>query len=206
MTKPTPDRNASTAARQRRAVARIFVIALASGLAGTAAQAASNFATGASGTLTTSVNLNFSITIPRFVYLRVGSASSVNTLAYSPTVTDLINSAGVLPAGGDTGAGNTDVTVSVIGNSGGNITLTAVTGTPNLVSGSNSMPWSTLSASNPTGTIVAPPFNTGSTVLTPSGGVVNRSGSWRYTWTNPPNTVYASGAYTGTVTYTAAMP
>lgn len=168
--------------------------------------AASNFATGASGTLTTSVNLNFSITIPRFILLRVGSAASVNTLAYAPTVTEIVNSTGVLATGGDTGPGNSDVTVRVIGNGGGNITLTAATGTPNLVSGGNTMPWSTLTATNPTGSITAPPFNSGSTVLTPSGGVINQSGSWRYTWANPPSTVYAAGTYAGTVTYTAAMP
>jgi hypothetical protein len=170
------------------------------------ALAASNFATGNSGTLTTSVNLNFSITIPRFISLRVGSAASVNTLTYAPTVNDLLNSSGVLPSGGDTGAGNTDVTVRVVGNGGSNVTLTAVTSAPNLVSGGNTIPWTTLTASSPTGAITAPPFNSGSTVLTPSGGVVNQSGSWRYTWTNPANTVYPAGTYTGTVTYTAAMP
>jgi hypothetical protein len=170
------------------------------------ALAASNFATGNSGTLTTSVNLNFSITIPRFISLRVGSAAAVNTLTYAPTVNDLLNSSGVLPSGGDTGAGNTDVTVRVVGNGGSNVTLTAVTSAPNLVNGGNAIPWTTLTASSPTGTVTAPPFNSGSTVLTPSGGVVNQSGSWRYTWTNPTNTVYAAGTYTGTVTYTAAMP
>ncbi|HQR54680.1 MAG TPA: hypothetical protein PLW72_01760 [Burkholderiaceae bacterium] len=183
-----------------------WLLPLALGAINLTAQAASNFATGASGTLTTSVNLNFSITIPRFVMLRVGSAASVNTLAYAPTASEIVNSTGVLPTGGDTGAGNTDVTVRVIGNGGGNITLTAVTSAPNLVSGANTIPWTTLTAASPTGSITAPPFNSGSTVLTPSGGVVNQTGSWRYTWTSAPNTVYAPGTYTGTVTYTAAMP
>jgi len=186
-------------------VARCALAVLLATLNATA-HAASNFATGASGTLTTSVNLNFSITIPRFVMLRVGSAASVNTLVYSPTSTQIVNSTGVLPTGGDTGAGNTDVTIRVIGNGGGNITLTAVTSAPNLVSGANTMPWTTLTAASPTGSITAPPFNSGSTVLTPSGGVVNQTGSWRYTWTSPPSTVYAAGTYSGTVTYTAAMP
>lgn len=170
-----------------------------------AAHAASNFATAPSGTLSTSVNLQFSITIPRFVFLRVGSAGAVNTLIYSPTVTQIVNSTGVLATGGDTGSGNSDVTVQVRGNA-GNVTLTAVTGTPNLTNGGNAMPWTTLTATSPTGTITAPPFNSGSTVLTAVSGVVNQSGSWRYTWTNPVNTVYASGTYAGTVTYTAATP
>ena len=206
MTEPTPLRINRTAAGHSRTTRSARVVAAVLCLATTAAHGASNFATGNSGTLTTSVNLNFSITIPRFVFLRVGAASAVNTLAYAPTVTEIVNSTGVLPTGGDTGAGNSDVTIQVIGNGGGNVTLTAATGAPNLASGGSTIPWTTLTATSPTGSIAAPPFNTGSTVLTPSGGVVNQSGSWRYTWTNPPNTVYPSGTYTGTVTYTAAMP
>ena len=57
----------------------------------------------------------------------------MNTLAYAPTVTQIVNNTGVLATGGDTGAGNSDVTVQVIGNGGGNVTLTAVTGAANLV-------------------------------------------------------------------------
>lgn len=181
-------------------------LATAALVVGTDSHAASNFATGASGTLTTSVNLNFSITIPRFVMLRVGSAASVNTLVYAPTAAQIVNSTGILATGGDTGAGNSDVTVQVIGNGGTSITLTAVTGAATLTSGANAIPWTTLTVTSPTGAITAPPFNSGSTVLTPSSGVVNQTGSWRYTWTNPASTVYAAGTYTGTVTYTAAMP
>jgi hypothetical protein len=185
-------------------IAKLTVTALTALTLAPAAHAASNFAQG-SGTLTTSVNLNFNIVIPRFVYFRVGAAASVNTLVYAPTPAQIAASTGVLPTGGDTGAGNSDVTVQVTSNA-GNVTLTAVTGNPNLLNGSNTMAWSTLTPSNPTGSVVAPPFNTGSTVLTASGGVVNQLGSWRYTWTSPPATVYQAGTYTGTVTYTAATP
>ncbi len=78
--------------------------------------------------ITTPVNLNFSVAVPRFVFLRVGSAvpATVNTLAYAPTPTEIVNNTGVLASGGDTGAGNSDVTVQVVGNGGGSITLTAV--------------------------------------------------------------------------------
>lgn len=174
-------------------------------LAAPAAHAGSSFTTNSSGTLTTSVNLQFSITIPRFVFLRVGAAASTNTLAYSPTVTQIINSTGVLASGGDTGSGNSDVTVQVVSTA-GNVRLTASTGNPNLTSGSNTIPWTTLTASSPTGSITAPPFNSGNTTLNAVAGIVNQSGSWRYTWTNPANTVYAAGTYTGTVTYTATSP
>jgi len=183
----------------------VRVLATALALAPCAnALAGSNFATGA-GSLSTSVNLQFQITIPRFVYLRVGSASGVNTLSYAPTVAQMVNSSAVLGTGGDTGSGNSDLTVQVVGNA-GNVTLTATTTAPALTSGGNTMPWSTLSATSPTGSITAPPFNSGSSVLTASGGVVNQSGTWRYAWTRPVASVYAAGTYTGTVTFTAATP
>jgi hypothetical protein len=184
-------------------LARVFAVVLALAPA-SSALAGSNFATG-SGSLSTSVTVRFSITIPRFVYLRVGSASGVNTLSYAPTVAQMVASTAVLGSGGDTGSGNSDLTVQVVGNA-GNVTLTASTGAPTLVSGARTMPWSTLSAISPTGTITAPQFNSGGTVLTASGGVVNQLGSWRYSWTNPAATVYAAGTYTGTVTFTAAAP
>ncbi len=155
--------------------------------------------------ITTPVNLNFSVAVPRFVFLRVGSAvpATVNTLVYAPTPTEIVNNTGVLATGGDIAP--SDVTVQVVGNGGGSVTLTAVTGAPNLVSGGNNMPWSTLTATNPTGTVAAPPFNVGNSVVPAASGVVNQTGSWRYTWNNGA-TIYPSGTYTGTVTYTASMP
>ena len=107
----------------------------------------------------------------------------------------------MLATGGDTGAGNSDVTVQVIGNGGSSITLTAVTGAANLTSGANSIPWTTLTATSPTGAITAPPFNSGSTRSDAQrwcGQSVRHRGATR--WTNPASTVYASGTYTGTVT------
>lgn len=167
-----------------------------------AAEAASSSANGA-GPLSTNVTMGFNVVIPRFVFLRVGSAASVNTLIYSPTVDDLVNSANVAATGGDTGAGNSNVTVQVFGNA-GNVTL-AASNLANLTSGGNNIPTSTLTASNPTGSIAVPAFG-GNTTLTAVSGVVNQVGSWRYTWANPAATVYPSGTYAGTVTYTATTP
>lgn len=166
------------------------------------AEAASNSATGA-GPLSTNVTMGFNVVIPRFVFLRVGSEASVNTLVYSPTPDDLVTSATIAATGGDTGPANSNVTVQVFGNA-GNVTL-AASNLVNLTSGGNNIPTSTLTRSNPSGSIVAPAFG-GNTVLTAVSGIVNQVGSWRYTWANPASTVYASGTYAGTVTYTATTP
>ena len=166
-----------------------------------AADAASSSASGA-GPQSTTVDLNFSLVIPRFVFLRVGDAApaSVNTLSYAPTVNDLVNSNTVTPTGGDVGS---DLTIRVLSN-GGNVTL-AASALANLVSGGNNIPTSTLTATNPIGSIPVPAFG-GNVLLTAVSGVVNQNGTWRYTWANPIGTVYAAGTYTGTVTYTASIP
>ncbi|MCU0764508.1 MAG: hypothetical protein MUF32_00405 [Burkholderiaceae bacterium] len=167
-----------------------------------AVQAASSSASGA-GNLSTTANVNFSVVIPRFIYLRVGDAASVNTLTYSPTVADLVGSTAVQATGGDTGPSNSNLTVVVLGNA-GNLTL-AASNLTQLTSGGNNIPTTTLTASNPTGSIVPPAFN-GSTALTAVANIVNQTGSWRYTWANPASTVYPSGTYNGTVTYTLSAP
>ena len=170
------------------------------------AEAASNSATGA-GAINTTVNLSFSVAIPRFVFLRVGDAvaASVNTLSYAPTVTQIANSTAVQATGGDTGgAGNPDVTYQIFGNA-GNMTL-AASNLANLTSAGNNIPTTTLTGVAQTGTVAPPAFN-GNVALTAGGnGVYNQTGTWRYTWTNPAATIYPSGTYTGTVIYTLSSP
>jgi hypothetical protein len=170
-----------------------------------ASQAASSSNTGA-GNISTGVNLNFNVVIPRFIFLRVGDAApaSVNTLTFAPTVDQMENSTAISATGGDTGPGNSDVTITARGN-GGNMTL-AASNLTQLTSGGNNIPATTLTGTNPTGSITVPAFN-GSVALTAGGnGVFNQTGSWRYQWTNPAATVYPAGTYVGTVTYTLSAP
>ncbi len=59
---------------------RILGVALAvAGMAAmpTAANAESKFVTASSGTLTASANLDFTITIPKFVYVRIGTGTNM---------------------------------------------------------------------------------------------------------------------------------
>ncbi|HQR22064.1 MAG TPA: hypothetical protein PLE54_01850 [Burkholderiaceae bacterium] len=180
----------------------LAVVAAAATAVPLAAHAASSSQTGA-GSINTTVNLNFSVTIPRYIFLRVGSAASLDTLTYAPTVAQMLASTPVQATGGDTGGGS-DVTYQVFGNA-GNMTL-AASNLTQLTSGGNNIPSSTLSVTTQAGSVTAPAFN-GSTALTASAaGIVNQTGSWRYVWTNPAATVYAAGTYTGTVTYTLSAP
>jgi hypothetical protein len=168
-----------------------------------ASQAASSSNTGPAPNSTT-VNLNFNVVIPRFIFLRVGDAApaSVNTLVFSPTVDQMITPTAVSATGGD--VAGTDLTIVARGNA-GNMTL-AASNLTQLTSGGNNIPVSTLTRSNPTGSIAVPDFNASVALTAGGNGVFNQSGTWRYTWTNENNVVYPPGTYVGAVTYTLSAP
>ena len=72
---------------------RILRVALAvAGIAAlpSAAQAESKFVTGTASPLTASANLDFTITIPKFVYVRIGTGSN---MANSTTIDNLVYTA-----------------------------------------------------------------------------------------------------------------
>jgi len=165
-----------------------------------ASHAASSFDT--TSPYSTTVDLNFNVVIPTYIFLRVGSAVGVNTLVFSPTVSYLETPSAVLPTGGD--VSGSDLTIAARGNA-GNMTL-AASNLANLVSGGNNIPTSTLTASNPTGSITVPAFGGNVSLTAGANGTFNQSGTWRYVWTNPANTVYPPGTYVGTATYTLSAP
>src|SRR5688572_24161289 len=84
------------------------------------ANAESSFQTGA-GALSTSARVDFQITIPRFLSLRVGTAGApIDLVSFTVPAANVGNATPVAGTGGDLGAGA--VTASVLGN-GGNVTL-----------------------------------------------------------------------------------
>ena len=146
--------------------------------------------------LTTSVNLQFSVTIPRsFIsrrYACVDQYIGVRADGHADSQFD-----GRARYWRRPGAGNSDVTVQVTGNA-GNVTLTAATGTPNLVTVATTC-LGHVDATSPRARSPHRPSQTpAATVLTATAGVVNLTGSWRYAWTNPAATTFAAGTYAGT--------
>jgi hypothetical protein len=151
----------------------------------------------------TTVDLNFSITIPAFVYFRVGSAAGVDTIDFSPTGAEVSAGAVVTGTGGD--VSDSTVTVALLGN-GGQITLTEATSGPDLLSGGDAIPFTTITTTSVGSTITPPQLNSGaSESQTVVGSITNLSDTWQYAFdipTPPP----VPGTYTGSVTYTAALP
>ena len=208
---------------------KILITSLAATLATAAlplvCHAESNVQTGA-GPLTATAHVDFQITIPKLLYLRVGTGSSYTTgvytanptideIQFAPAAASVGNGVAVAGTGGDLTGGVE--TAAVIGN-GGTVTLTS-TSTGALGNGaSGTIAFTQITTSSATNTTVtalpAPVLSNagGSTVtLTPAaGGVINEDAKWTYSYAN--TTTPPAGTYGGVntnnrrVVYTATMP
>ena len=179
------------------------------GLTPLAVQAESNKVTG-SGILSTTAKLNLRVTIPEFLYFRVGTddtgAASIDTIEFAPDTTVLGDGSSISGTGGD--AGGTGANVRVSSNS-GEITIAATnngggTGLNNADSSSSiSLSEITVTSDDPN---LATPLlaDTGVTNSTPAlngGAVTNRQAVWTYAYNN--TTVPDADTYDVEITYTA---
>jgi hypothetical protein len=189
------------------------------------AHAESNVATGA-GPLTATAHVDFQITIPKVLYLRVGNGSTypgtltsvatIDLVSFTPAVGSVGNSTAVAGVGGDLTGGVE--TAAVISNS-GNVTLTAVaTGALNDGAG-DTIAYTEIktvaTALTAAYTLLpAPVLSNGTSaavVLTaPGTKFINADAKWTYSYANtttPPGGTYGgAGVQNGRVTYTATMP
>jgi hypothetical protein len=189
------------------------------------ATAESTFSTGALG-LSSSARVDFQVTIPKILYLRVGAGSAYPTTLTSVGTVDLVtfspaagvvgNGTAVAGAGGDLTGGVE--TAAIISNS-GNVTLNA-TATGAIGNGAGdtiAYTQITTTASALTGgytLLPAPVLANGvsaNVVLTaPATKVITADAKWTYAYAN--TTTPPAGTYGGVntnnsrVTYTATMP
>jgi hypothetical protein len=192
------------------------------------ASAESNFQTGA-GALSATAKVDFTITIPKILYLRVGAGTAypltlqpsdgtVNLITFTPAAAVIGNGVAQSGTGGDLTGGV--VTAAVIGN-GGVVTLSAAApGTGLTDGGTNAIPYSEIATAAAAQTVsyslLAAPVlvnGTSANVSVPVNGttkVVTADAKWTYTYKN--TTVPSAGTYGGVntnggrVTYTAALP
>ena len=185
--------------------ARIILLGLVMAIAfcyANSVRAESNFATGSPATA--SVELDFQIVIPSFIYFRVGTAGtgSVDTISFAPSANDLATGATTIGTGGDATLGA--VNVVLISNA-GDVTITP-TNDGGLDSGVSTISYTHIATLS--GAISAPLLTDagGAPVTIGSGafGVTNLTDTWTYRYINL--TVPAAGIYTDTVTYTAVTP
>jgi hypothetical protein len=168
------------------------------------AQAESNIASGA-GALTAAAKLNFRVTIPRVLYLRVGTGTDyvanpgVDTITFAPAATNV--GTGVVVAG--TSAPATPVTVRVL-STGGAITLAATSATTGMVNGATTIPWTQIAGASNNAGLPVPAVGAAASSIAAVNGVVFQNATWSFNYLNA-NT-YAAGNYDGVVTYTATLP
>jgi hypothetical protein len=187
------------------------------------ASAESAFTTGAGTPITASAKLDFQITIPKVLFLQVGTGTNmaanaaVNQIAFTVPGANVGDASVISATAGSGDLGNGQVTAKVIGNN-GNITFTSTTigalgnGAGDTISYGQI---GTAAATLTSATVLAHPAladaATTSVTLTPaSGKVISRDAKWTYTYLNA--NVVAPGTYGGVnannsrVTYTASMP
>lgn len=181
----------------------LLVLGLAA--ASLCAQAESNINTGATSGLAASARLNFRVTVPRVIFLQLGSGTFMADGGTTDNVDWTLTAANL-----GTGALNAStgvVAARVLGN-GGPISLTAngLAGGPS--NGAQVIPWTSFSATTSLAGLPHPVIGNGAagtpTLLAATNNVVNLSANWTFSYSNAAP--IASGTYTGGVTYTAALP
>ncbi len=185
------------------------LLALAVVGAAMSAQAESNINSGAAPGLSTTARLNFSVIIPRIIFLRVGTGTNFAVNTAVDTVTFTVPDADVgtgtdiagvtVPAGG--------VVARVLGN-GGNVSFSANGTSGGLTNtGLTPIPWTQI-APSAVGALPHPAIGNGVSgaisTLTATLGVVDQTATWNFNYLN--DVIKGAGTYNGTVTYTAALP
>ncbi len=185
------------------------------------ANAESQFTTGAGTPITASAKLDFQITIPKILFLQVGTGTNLGTnpavdlIAFDLTGTpaSVGNGTPVAATAASGDLNNGKVTAKVLGNN-GTISLSSVVPNKLLNGAGDSISFSqiAIATTNPLLTSPALVDNTTTTVsLAPAvGKVFNQTATWTYSYLN--SAVVAPGTYggvnvnNGRVTYTASMP
>lgn len=190
------------------------------------ALAESNVQTGA-GALTATAHVDFQVTIPKVLYLRVGTGSAYTTgaltsdntvdlITFSPAAAAVGNGTAVAGVGGNLTGGVE--TAAVVSNS-GNVTLTATTTTLTDGNVTDVIPNVQIVASaahltSGTTLPIVPMVNNGTgapvVITAPASKVIVQDAQWTYTYANsvlPPAGTYGGiNTNGGRVLYTATMP
>jgi len=206
-----------------------IVLAVAAALVPLAAYAESNVQSGAATAAPgATAHVDFQITIPKILYLRVGTGSSYTTgvlssvgtvdlIQFAPTAAQVGNGTAVAATAGSGDLANGVETAAVVSNS-GNVTLNATASGALSDGAGDSIPYTqittTASTLNSATALPAPVLSNGTSanvVLTaPATKIINQDAKWTYAYANttsPPAGTYGGvNVNNGRVVYTATMP
>ncbi|MBS0377773.1 MAG: hypothetical protein JSS29_04745 [Proteobacteria bacterium] len=186
--------------------------------------AESNYQTGTTA-LTATAHVDFQITIPKFLFLRVGTGTgtaagnfatvaTVDQITWAPTAAQVGNGTALTGTGGDL-TGGTETAVVVANN--GNVTLSSTTTGPLSDGAGDTISYAlittTAAHNTTTTTLAAPALANGATTtvtLTAVNKIVQQDAKWTYSYANtvtPPAGTYGGVNTNGSrVTYTASLP
>ena len=171
-------------------------------------------------------HVDFSVVIPKILYLRVGTGSAyasgtlasnaaVDLITFSPTAAQLGSGTAIVGVGGDLTAGVE--TAAIVSNS-GNVTLNATATGALLDATGDSIPFSQITTTATTltsGTALPAPTLTNATsanvlLVAPATKVIVQDAKWTFAYANstfvPTGTYGGVNTQNGRVVYTATMP
>lgn len=183
-------------------------LGLALGMGSALAESTYGFSSAGNGTVTANAHVNLSITVPKLILLRVGSANTTDTVSW--TLAANIPSVPTAAVNGNNTAVDWDGTAPTLTPSTPaalNVYAwtNAATATINCAVGAWSAPGGPANADftvNVTGTLSHPGANLGACASTSFSSNALVSGTWQYALGGTPAS-WAAGTYTNTVTYTA---
>ncbi len=187
----------------RLAVSTIAALAACFGFA---VHAESDVNSGAAAGLSATADLNMRVRVPRLIFLRVGTGTNFADNASIQRVTFAVTGANVGSGVAVAGTPAAGITAQVLSN-GGNVNFTARGVLNGLAKGTRRIPWTQI-VPTATGTLPHPAIGNGvagaASVLTAVNGLVNKTATYRFTYSN--STPMEFGTYDGQVTYTASLP
>lgn len=187
--------------------------------------AESNLQSGAVSPLTATAHVDFQITIPKFIFLRVGTGTgtaaggwgtngNIDLITWTPAAATVGNGVAVAGGGGDLGGG---VETAVVVANHGNVTLSSTTlgrlgdGAGDTISYAQIRTVASKLTTVPVLGVPALADGATRTIVIPAAAkIVQRDAKWTYTYRN--QTVPPAGTYGGVntnnsrVTYTASVP
>jgi hypothetical protein len=183
------------------------LLAIAAVVAVLPAQAESNIASGA-GALSATAKLNFRVTIPRVLYLRVGTGTDfapsavVDRVLFSPAAGNI--GTGTAVAGTFEAPAASPLTVRLLSTGGAPNLSAAGSGTGLTGVGLQTIPWTQITGGTTNAALPNPVIGAAAVPVAAVNGVASYTANWNFNYSN--STELAAGEYNGVVTYTAALP
>ena len=191
---------------------KFTLVMLALSLAVPAAARAESSTVSGGANLSTTAHVDFSIIIPRVLFLRIGAlGAGIDAIVFTVPAANVGNGTPVAGTGGDLTLGQVTAVVQANGNA--NVQLKAdATGALTNASG-DTINYSQINTASNNGSLPAPVLNnatSGTITVNAVGKIVNQSAVWTYSYLNsavvPAGTYGSTVALNGRITYTATLP